>query len=433
MSTGWEPQQPSGDPAPEQPPRDEPGSASSWPPSTSSTRRRGTDGLDWQSRPSEPRPAATPPGNPPPARAPAGAGRFAALGLAAGLVGGLLAGGGVAYIMDGDGDDGGQPAAAAPGNGASLTVQQTSAIAEVAAKARPGVVKIESVKRTAAGGSEQDVGSGVTIDNQGHIVTNAHVVLETDSLKVILADGTERPAILVGHDFPFSDVAVLQIGPGGLTPLPVGDSTALRLGETVVAIGNPLAEFDGTVSVGVVSGLNRKRTFDSVRQDDLVQTDAAVNSGNSGGALLNLQGQFIGMPTAVLRQSRGGQPVEGIAFALPSNRVMEVANRIIAEGSYPRPSLNVDHLDLTAELLSRITRQPVNEGALISEVASGGAADMAGIREGDIITKLGDQDVNRANPLYNALMAFEPGETAKVVLNRNGRIIEAEVRFAKRS
>jgi S1-C subfamily serine protease len=314
-----------------------------------------------------------------------------------------------------------------------LTVEQTSAVASSAASARPGVVRIESSKRT-AGGTEQDVGSGVVLDTEGHILTNAHVVLGTDSLKVILADGTERGAILIGHDYPFTDLAVLQIGPGGLSPLPIGDSSSLKLGESVIAIGNPLAEFDGSVSVGVVSGLNRVRTFDGVRQGDLIQTDAAVNNGNSGGALVNLQGQFIGMPTAVLRESRSGAAVEGIAFALPANRLLEIARVIIRDGGqYPRPSLQIDHQDLTADILPKFGRLNAKEGAIVLALIPNGVADKAGILPGDVVTSIGDQPVNPDHPLFNVLMGFSPGDTVKVVLNRNGRIIEAEVRLVQRS
>ncbi|MBA4181280.1 MAG: hypothetical protein C0506_11880 [Anaerolinea sp.] len=251
-----------------------------------------------------------------------------ALAGCAALLGGLVSGLTVVWLSGGDNAT--EPAAPAPSR-IVLTVEQSSAVTDVAARARPGVVLIRSTKRTPSG-IESDSGSGVVLDEQGHILTNAHVVLGTDSLRVTLSDGTERPAILLGHDFPFTDVAVLQITPGKLTPIEPGDSSTLKLGQTVIAIGNPLVEFEGSVNVGVISGLARRRTFDAVRQDDLLQTDAAVNSGNSGGALLNLQGQFIGMPTAVLRQSRTSQPVEGIAFALPSNRVLEIAARIIAVG-----------------------------------------------------------------------------------------------------
>jgi 2-alkenal reductase len=362
-----------------------------------------------------------------------GATRWAGLGVVAfvaSLLGGLAGGMIVATYESADNDSGANTGSSRP---AALTVEQTSAIAEVASSARPGVVRIESVKSTLTG-QEQDIGSGVVLDTAGHIITNAHVVIGTDSLKVVLADGTERPAILVGHDFPFTDLAVLQIGPGNLQPIPPGDSGSLRLGETVIAIGNPLAEFDGSVSVGVVSGLDRVRVFDAVRQDDLIQTDAAVNSGNSGGALLNLSGQFVGMPTAVLRQSRSGSAVEGIAFALPSNRVMEIANRIIANGgSIERPSLGIEHIDITAENIARLPRTAVSQGTLVAAVAAGGPAAGAGIRPGDVITRLGDVDITRELPLYNALMAYAPGDTVRVVLNRNGRIIDVEVRLGKHS
>lgn len=355
---------------------------------------------------------------------------LAGMVLGAAILGGLVGGVVATALLERSDEDAG---AAGGSTAAVLTVEQTSAIAEVAAAARPGVVRIESIKSTPAG-KEQDIGSGVVLDEAGHIVTNAHVVIGTDSLKVVLADGTERPAVLVGHDFPFSDVAVLQIGPGGLTPIPAGDSAALRLGETVVAIGNPLAEFDGSVSVGVVSGLDRVRVFDGVRQADLIQTDAAVNNGNSGGALLNLSGQFVGMPTAVLRQSRSGSTVEGIAFALPANRVLQVANQIIANGGpIERPSLGLEHIEITAENSSRLPRTAVHEGAMVAAVAPGGPAAEAGIRVGDVITTIGDAAVDRSNPLYNALMTHAPGDTVRVVLNRNGRIIEVEVRLAKRS
>ena len=401
--------------------------------------RRAVDGLDWRPPPLKDSPEISPPPTPvpgfqPPAPAQSATprtGLLIAVAAGAALLGGLVSGGIVARFANDRGIATSSNATAFAGT--TLSVEQTSAIADVASRARPAVVRVDSSKR-AGSGTEHDIGSGVLIDQQGHVITNAHVVLNTDALKVVLSDGTERPAILIGHDYPFTDVAVLQISPGRLTAAEIGDSSTLHLGDAVVVIGNPLAEFDGSVSVGVVSGLNRRRVFDSVRQDDLLQTDAAVNNGNSGGALLNLKGQFIGMPTAVLRQSRTGQTVEGIAFALPSNRLMTIVNRIIADGGgYPRPSLGLEHLDINDEVLQRAPRLAVTEGAFVTSVVAGGAGGTAGILVGDVITRVGNTAVNREGPLLNALMSFDPGQTARVVLNRNGRIIELEVRLARRS
>jgi 2-alkenal reductase len=401
--------------------------------------RRAIDGLDWgQPAPSQAEVAPPPPPEvarqePPRGheqRRP-GLAAFALVAGGAALAGGLVAALATVALVNPDSSP--APGSATTGAGQHITVQQTSAIADVAARGRPGVIKIVSTRRSGPG-IEQDVGSGVVMDVQGHVVTNAHVVLGTENLRAILPDGSERPAILIGHDYPFTDVAVLQVGPGSLTPIAPGDSSALVLGETVVAIGNPLSEFDGSVSVGVVSGLNRHQAFDGVSQDDLIQTDAALNNGNSGGALLNLQGQFIGMPTSVLRQAGSSQSVEGIGFALPSNRVMAIAQGIIAAaGQYPRPDLGIEHVDIDAGVLARAPRLASDKGALVTRVVSGGPAGSAGIAIGDIITRVGNHDIDEGHMLLNALEEFQPGETVKVVLNRNGRIIETEVRLAKKS
>ncbi len=414
-------------------------------------QRRATDGLDWsqphppllehvapeQPLPPPPPPVSTPvvsapePVAPPPRRFPGIA--LIVAGLAGGIIGGIMSGLFVWAVVDYGGSDpppAAQPTATAP---TPTKLEITNAIANAAARGRASVVRIESSRRV-AGGLQRDVGSGVVMDQQGHIVTNAHVVIGTESLNVILPDGTERPALLIGHDYPFTDVAVLQISPGGLTSIEPGDSGALLPGETVLAIGETLSEFQGSVTVGVVSGVNRTRYYDGVVQRDFIQTDAAVNHGNSGGALVNLEGQFVGMPTSVIRLTESGQQVEGVAFALPANRVMDVADRIVAlGGSIPRPSLGFDHIDLTPENLARLPRLPLDEGALVSAIPAGSPVFDAGIKVGDIVTMLGDDAITRQNPLLNVLQAYEPGQTVKVVLNRGGRIIQTEVRLVKRS
>lgn len=376
---------------------------------------------------------------PPPASAPAPRRPRAwlltlvATALGGGLAGGIAAG---LIVWAATEDDGAQaPAATAPAAGSpgATTIEVTGAIVEAAARGRASVVRIESSHRT-TGGIERDVGSGVVVDSRGYIVTNAHVVIGTDSLKVILPDGSERQAILLGHDYPFTDVAVLQVSPGGLTPIEAGDSSTLAPGETVVAIGEALSEFQGSVTVGVVSGVNRTRYYDGVVQRDFIQTDAAVNHGNSGGALLNLKGQLVGMPTSVIRLTETGQDVQGVAFALPANRLLKVAGQIITLGGpIPRPSLGFETIDLVPENLARLPRLATDEGAIVSSVPAGSAAVDAGVKVGDIVTMLGDQAITRQNPLLNVLEKYEPGQTVKVVLNRSGRIIVTEVRLVKRS
>ncbi len=394
---------------------------------------RAVDGLDWRARPSAPEPL-TPAAEAPTRRLPAAAATnrtwplLAAtfvLGGLAGALGGVLA----AVIVDDDSDN---PARTAEQGGqTALTVELTDAISSAATKVRPSVVLIEATL-TRPGGTVREVGSGIMFDREGHILTNAHVVLGTDTLKVVLPDGTERTAILLGHDSPFTDLAVLQIGPSSVPPIELGSSKDLRLGQTVVAIGNALGELQGSVTVGVVSGLNRPRTYDAVAQPDLIQTDAPLNQGNSGGALVNLQGQLVGMPTIILRESASGHPVEGVGFALPSDRVVAVARRIIAEGrSYPRPALGIEHVDLSPEVAARL-RVGLQDGALVTEVLPAGPAAAAGIARGDVIVKVGAQDVNRRMPFLNVLAEHNPGDTVRVVFSRGGRIIEADVKLALR-
>ena len=210
---------------------------------------------------------------------------------------------------------------------------EASAVTEAVKRAEPAVVTIiNTMQVQTRRGSSVAVaeGSGVIIDTQGHIVTNAHVVQGAQQLDVVFNDGTKVSAVLVGADSTH-DIAVLQVDGGVPGSLPLGDSSALQLGETVVAIGSPLGStYAGSVSVGVVSGLDR--SVEGSGQTHLIQTDAAINNGNSGGPMLNLAGQVIGINTLVVRQSGSGDIVEGLGFAIPSNTVAGVVQQILAEG-----------------------------------------------------------------------------------------------------
>jgi 2-alkenal reductase len=269
------------------------------------------------------------------------------------------------------------------------------------------------------------LGSGVVIDERGYIVTNEHVVSDAVRITVTLYNGEEREATLVGDDWPFTDLAVLKIAQGGLAPLPLGDSDALVPGQRVIAVGNPLHDFRNSVTVGVASGMGRRWQRDGIFMEDLIQTDAAVNPGNSGGALINVLGQMVGMPTSVLRLDNGLE-VEGIAFAISSKTIQQVVGDIIEKGRVTRAYLGVSHIDLTPEI-SAARGLDVHQGALISSVGDGTPADKAGIEVDDIILAMGDHEITGDVPFLNVLMRLQPDETVPVVLSRDGKELTLDV------
>jgi 2-alkenal reductase len=213
----------------------------------------------------------------------------------------------------------------------NVTLIEDSAVTQTVAKAEPAVVTIVSTVQTQSRRfgrfSATAEGSGVIIDAQGHIVTNAHVVQGSQQVDVLYNDGTRVTANVVGANSA-RDIAVLQVSGNVPGYVPLGDSSALHLGETVVAIGNPLGDYTGSVSLGVVSGLGR--SVQGTGLNNLIQTDAAINHGNSGGPLLNLEGQVVGITTLVVRQTDSGDVTEGLGFAIPSNDVSTVVKQLIA-------------------------------------------------------------------------------------------------------
>ncbi len=268
------------------------------------------------------------------------------LGILVGIVGGGLMGGVAGYYVALT-----RPRVVVPAPSAQLavaqspsqpqvvtnqTVSEDSAVTETVKKTSPAVVTIVSTVQSQSrrfgrvtGTAE---GSGVLIDAQGHIVTNAHVISGAQQIDVIFADGTKASAQLVGADSN-DDIAVLQVDGQVSAFVPFGDSSALQLGETVIAIGSPLGSYRGSVTVGVVSGLNR--SVQGSGQSGLIQTDAAINHGNSGGPLLNLAGQIVGINTLVVQNTNSGDLAEGLGFAIPSNTVASIAQQIIAQGNTP--------------------------------------------------------------------------------------------------
>lgn len=276
-----------------------------------------------------------------------------------------------------------------------------------------------------------DVGTGVIVDARGFVVTNEHVVHGAGQLSVVFQGGEERPAQLVSHDAPFNDLAVLRIAGGNLKALPFGDSTRLKIGQTVIAIGSALFEYRNSVTVGVVSGLGRRYLREQVFMEDLIQTDAAINSGNSGGPLLTTKGEVVGLTTNVVRRIGTTENVYGIAFAISSRTMEPIVKSIIDRGKFPRPYLGIDHLELDDEVAAARNLR-INRGALVQRVVDGSPAQAAGIRAGDVILRLGRLDLGEDMPFINALARLSPRERVPVQLLRDGRALEVTVEVTER-
>ena len=278
------------------------------------------------------------------------------------------------------------------------------------AKAIPSVVSITC--QTNGGTSS---GTGVVLAANGYIVTNCHVVEDADSISVRLTDDRTLPACVVGLD-GVSDLAVLYVEATDLTPAEFGDSAQLRVGDSVAAIGDPLgSEFRGTMTDGIVSAINRDVTVDG-RTMTLIQTNAALNSGNSGGPLLNCYGQVVGINTMKISAFVDAAGVEGLGFAIPSTTVKEIVDQLLRQGYVSgRPSLGVEGESVT-EFHQRYYRLPA--GYLISEVAEDSCADNAGLVVGDIICGFGDIRITSSDALQSALYSCGVGDSVKLTVYR---------------
>jgi 2-alkenal reductase len=277
-------------------------------------------------------------------------------------------------------------------------------------------------------------GSGVIISNDGYIITNNHVVEGAQSLSVSFADGTRHDAELVGTD-PLSDIAVIRVRDTVPAFAALGDSDALQPGETVIAIGSPLGDFKNSVTVGVVSALNR--TVGSM--EGLVQTDAAINHGNSGGPLVNLRGEVVGINTLVVRgSSLSGDQAEGLGFSVASNTVKRVSQDLVANGKVIYPYLGISYSMLDADTAAQ-ENLPVQNGALIGAtggnqpaVVPGTPAAKAGLEDGDIITAVGGIKLDSNTSLRAALLQHKPGDTVALEVLRSGKKISLDVTLTER-
>ncbi len=359
----------------------------------------------------------------------------ALVALIAGMVGGSIGGGTAAYFISR------APATTAPTeepvSGSSQEVVGTSSIVEVVKKTGPAVVTV--VSRVAGRANlfgeiseETTAGSGVIVDKRGYIVTNQHVVGEGRDLSVILSNGERETASLVGTDYPFTDLAVIRIDAAGLTAAELGDSDQLEVGERVVAIGSALGDFPNTVTAGIISGLHRSWSpAQDILMEDLIQTDAAINYGNSGGALVNSAGQVIGISTMIIRRGEVGELVEGVGFAIPSNTVRAISQQIVEKGRVFRPYLGIGHR-MVASDMAALHGLPGGQGIYITEVVAGSPAARAGLRAGDILLKIADNAIDTQHPFLGILMKHEPLEEVVLTFLREGKEAEVKVTLAER-
>ncbi|MBN1173040.1 MAG: trypsin-like peptidase domain-containing protein [Micromonosporaceae bacterium] len=338
------------------------------------------------------------PGGPPPASGKVARGigigiAAIALSLCSGVVGGV-----VVHQTDSS-----SPAPAVTTHQAAPVIDRSS-VAGVAASVAPTVVVVSTA---------EGEGSGVILTEDGAVLTNNHVIENAQGGKVTVtfSSGKSAAATIVGTD-TVGDIAVLKAqGVSGLTPATFGDSDALRIGDTVLALGSPLG-LEGSVTEGIVSALHRTidtgQSSEGTRSSitDAIQTDAAINPGNSGGPLVNLAGQVVGINTAIATSSEGSGSI-GLGFAIPSNRAKSAADQLLAGGKVAHPYLGVRVSDGEG-------------GAVVADVVAGGPAAQAGLQRGDIVTKINDQVVEDSSDLVAAVRAAKPGDEIRVTFRRDG-------------
>jgi 2-alkenal reductase len=258
------------------------------------------------------------------------------------------------------------------------------------------------------------VATGLILDADGFVLTNEHVIRDTARITVILQDGSRFAAELVGTDAPFTDVAVLRIFSSELTAPAYGSSAELAFGETVVSVGNPLLGDEASVTVGVVSDPDTFFPRENFVQEHLIQTDAALNQGNSGGALVNLAGEIVGLTTTVIRETDQGDFVDGVGFALQMDVVLPIARAIARDGFYPRPDFGVVEERTLTPIAAAQLGLPVDQGSFLLEITQRGVLAAAGLRPGDIILRLNGMRIDAMLPYTNALSVLRPGEPVVV-------------------
>ncbi|HMI09855.1 MAG TPA: trypsin-like peptidase domain-containing protein [Candidatus Saccharimonadales bacterium] len=322
-------------------------------------------------------------------------------------------------------------------DGNKTVTQEEEDIASVVSKVSPSVVSVLTKSQGAStfGTTEQEgAGTGIIVGKDGYILTNKHVVDGANTVSVVLSDGTSYDNVKVLGTDPLNDVAFLKVP--DVKDLPVaelGDSTSIRVGQKVIAIGNSLGQYQNTVTSGIISGTGRPisaqsgQTVESLT--DLIQTDAAINPGNSGGPLLNLQGQVIGINTAIIEDA------QGIGFAIPISSTKGILKGVLAGKSVERAYLGVSYIPITADVAKQYSLS-VKKGAYVfsssgtTAVVAGSPAEKAGLKDKDIITKVGDIEVGDRGSISTLVAEYAPGDTIQLTVLRGGQTINVKVTLA---
>lgn len=342
--------------------------------------------------------------------------------------------------------------AASIGGATSSASRQPSAapngmnfIADVARQVSPAVVKINSSRIVASQGGdsfnnpqlrqffgfpppqegrqvERGSGSGFIVNANGRILTNAHVVDGADKVSVVLNDGRRFDGKVLGSD-PITDLAVVQVEATGLPTVSIGNSDQLQPGEWAIAIGNPLG-LDHTVTKGIISAIGRSSSDigEGNKRIDFIQTDAAINPGNSGGPLLNAKGEVIGINTAIIRGA------QGIGFAIPINSAQNIAEQLVQKGRVDHPYLGIQMVDITPEVKQQVNNNPkapikltVDQGVILMEIVPNSPAQKAGLKAGDVVTKVNDQPIKDSTEVRRAVEKSQIGANLTLEIKRDDR------------
>ncbi len=397
-------------------------------------------GNGWYEPPSPVRPVDRPRG-----------GASAGMVLAASLISAVLASGGTFLVLDASGAlvrtgaasptaaASAVPSAAAAGSRQPVTIDESSAIIDAAAKVGPAVVVITSTANASQTNPfsipETGVGSGFIYDANGFILTNRHVVAGSDKLTVKLQDGRQFTGTIKGID-TLTDLAIVKIDATGLPVAPLGDSNALKVGQLTIAIGSPLGTYSNSVTSGILSAKGRTIQVEGGQINNLLQTDTAINPGNSGGPLLDSGGDVIGINTAIASSA------EGIGFAIPIDLAKPIMRQAVAGKALARPYIGVRFQTIDYQV-AQDQKLPVREGALISDsqgtngqslpaVVAGGPADKAGVKAGDIVTSIEGQKLDGEHPLDTVVSQYEPGTTIAIQVLRDGATRTLQVTLGTR-